>query len=264
MNSMSARELFEEGRLAAAIQAQRNGLSERPADVDARLFLGELLLYSGEIAEVQTLLNDCPCDLAGMAEFLAGYRLLLDAAAKRQRLSIDTQPLFLLEPPEHLALRVGVLQQLRKRRFVKATDLLDEADAATPWLAGHIDGREFDGVRDGDDLFGPILELFVEDRYVWFPFEQIQRLRIGKIETLRDRLFVPAHLRALSGEEWTVHLPALYPQSHADAEPDIQLGRATDWHAEKNGPILGKGLHMLTFGDEELTLFDFTQWERRA
>ena len=48
-----------------------------------------------------------------------------------------------------------------------------------PLLLGHIDGREFDGARDTDDFFRPILEVLIEDQYAWFPFEAIGQLRIA-------------------------------------------------------------------------------------
>ena len=50
-----------------------------------------------------------------------------------------------------------------------------------------MDGREFDGWRDADDLLGPILEVFRGSRYFWLPVDQVRTLRFGDEEGFRDR-----------------------------------------------------------------------------
>jgi type VI secretion system protein ImpE len=216
-----------------------------------------------------------------MNEYVAAYRRLLDADEKRQRLYVRLSsptattagvgleslgygaPGFLFQPTEDLSLRVKALECLRANKWEQAVDWLDEADARSENISGHVDGREFDDFRDTDDLFGPVLELLIEDEYVWFPAAEVRSLRIGKFESLRDRLFVPAQLTAMSGEQWHTHLPAIYPATVGHADDALRSGLATDWHAEDDGPIRGIGLKMFRFGEEELSLFDFTHWEGR-
>jgi len=258
---MTARELVQEGRLREAIDLQERLVLDRPDDADGRLLLTELLLFAGSIDAAGAQLAAIPEQLPGMAEFIFAYRQLLGAAKKRQRLFDDVDPQFLLDPPDHLSLRLQALDALRKNQLERAVDLLDEADSRATWVTGHVDGREVEGVRDGDDLFGPLLELLVDDRYVWIAWEQIERLRLSKPESLRDHLFMPASLVVVDSAERQVHLPALYPDSHRVADDDLRLGRATDWIATAGGPTRGIGQRILTFGAEELTLFDFTQWE---
>ena len=259
---MTPKELLHEGRLREAIEEQERLLRDRPTDADGRLFACELQLFGGKLELARGHLDAISSDTPGMPEFLRGYRRLLDAESKRRRLLVDADPEFLVEPSEHLLARLDALKLLRLRRFAEAVDALDEADALFPCVSGHVDGRAFEGGRDVDDLFGPVLEVIAEDRYCWYPFEQIVRLRLNEPESLRDYYFVPAHMTARGRQEWSVHLPALYPGSHLLVDDDLRLGRASDWVSEKNGPLQGQGARMLTFGEEELTLFEFTLWER--
>jgi type VI secretion system protein ImpE len=261
---MTALQLFDAGRLLEAIQTQKAIVREQPTDATSRLLLAELHLFNGELDAVRRQLKKTPRNLQGMEEYLSAYQLLVDAEARRQRLFIDEDPLFIVCPSEALLHRLNALEPLRRGQIDDAVDALDFADAHTPWVTGHIDGREFNGARDGDDSLGPVLEIFVGDRYVWFPFEEIRRLRMKSVKCLRDRLFIPAHLNSIGGEEWDVYLPALYPLSHEHPDEMLRTGQGTDWRSETRGPMFGIGLHEITFGEDRLTLFDFTQWERRV
>ena len=105
-------------------------------------------------------------------------------------------------------------------------------------------------------ILGP-LEVLIEGEYSWLPFDQIGRLKLGRRDDLRDRLFVPASLRARNGQEWQVHLPALYPGTYLNEDEEVRCGQATDWYSENDGPVRGTGLRVFNFGEDELTLLDF-------
>ena len=262
---MTPIELFQEGKLTEAIQAQDRFASSHPRDAAARLLLCELLQFDGNLETVREHLDRVPRDAAGMDEYLNGYRHLLDAEAMRQRIlfsaECDESPIFLLEPPRHLIQCRLALDALRRGNPISCAELLDKAEALFHGVDGHVDGREFHGVRDGDDLFAYVLEVLINGQYTWFPFDQIGRLRLGSRDDLRDRLFVPATLQTRTGEEWLIHLPALYPGTHLHEDEEVRSGQATDWFADDDGPIRGVGLRVFTFGEEELTLLDFTLWE---
>lgn len=261
---MTAMDLFQDGRLQDALTVQRNVVDEKPSDAAARLLLAELQLFNGEIDSVRQLLDGLASKSPGMDDYLQGFQLLLDAEARRRRMLVDSDPRFLIEPPEHVARRLSALEQLRSGRLNDVVETLDEADALCPVLSGHIDGREFEGVFDADDLFKSVLEVFVDDQYVWFPFEQIRRLRLSRAESLRDYLLVPARLRATNGQEWSAYLPALYPDTFRHPDELVRAGQSTDLLSEQEGPIRGAGLRLITFGEEELNLLSFTQWEKRG
>jgi type VI secretion system protein ImpE len=258
---MTAIELFQAGRLEEARTFQERVVAEQPSDAGARLLLAEFLLYCSDLNAVREQLRQLPADRPGMDEFLTAYHALIDAETKRQSQRGDVSPVFLLPPPEHVEFRLRARDCLHRNRPKEAVHWLDEAEACGPWVAGHVDGREFDGARDVDELFGPVLELFLDDQFVWFPFEEVRKLRIGAIESLRDRCFVPAELTSRDGQFWRVHLPALYPSPPGHTDEEVRAGLSTDWHAEPDGPMRGVGLRQFTFGGEDLSFEDFRQWE---
>jgi len=259
---MTALQLFHEGRLREALSLQSTLVSNDAAtDPAERLLLAELCLFDGQFGAVRRHLEQLPRDRDGMDRYLESWSNLLDVESRRQRLLIEGTPAFLAEPGEGAIMRVNALEAIRDGHAVAAMEYLDEADACTPWTAGHVDGREFDGIRDTDDLYGPLLELIVDDQYVWFPAHQVRRLRMGKIESLRDLYFIPAWLTSRNLEEWPVYVPSLYAGSFAQADDDFRTGQATDWYAADDSPMRGIGLRMYHFGDEELSPLDFTQWE---
>jgi type VI secretion system protein ImpE len=263
---MSPIELFQEGRLREAIEAQQSFLNAHPTEIAARVLLCELLLHDGDLQAVREHLDHLPLNFRGMEKYIATYRHLLDAEEMRREIlrprASDKNPLFLIDPSPQLTERIEALQAHRSGEHGRCVEKLDNADALLPPITGHVDGRAFAGVRDGDDLLAHVLEVLIDGQYAWFPFEQIERLRLGPIDNLRDRIYVPASIRSITGEEWQVHLPALYPDTHLNEDEEVKAGQASDWYAEDDGPIRGVGLRVLSFGEEEeLTLLDFTMWE---
>ena len=49
---------------------------------------------------------------------------------------------------------------------MKCIDAADEVSPESWW--GFLDGQEFEGLRDADDRFGSILEVFLGGEYFWF------------------------------------------------------------------------------------------------
>jgi type VI secretion system protein ImpE len=258
---MTALEHFQEGRLGEALASQHQAVLARPADAAARLLLCELLLFNGELDSLLQHLDRLPVERVGMEEYLQAYRALIAGEQWRQRVQREGRPSLLLEPSEAMVFRMNALEAIQNGELYDATEWLDEADACTPWITGHVDGRAFDGFRDTDDLFGPTLELILDNQYAWFPAEEVRRLRIGTMESLRDLYFVPALLTARNGEEWHVHLPALYAGTHGSEDEEMRSGLASDWVGGGEGPIRGVGMRILGVGEEELSIRDFTQWE---
>jgi type VI secretion system protein ImpE len=258
---MTAMELFNDGRLSEAVIVQHGLVQDKPGDASARLLLIELQLFAGQFEAIRRNLDELDRALPEMDAYVRAFHRLLDAEQKRQRLSIDVGPVFLRDPPVHIAYRLDALHSLRQKSLAEAVNWLDEADARAPWVKGRIDGREFDGGRDTDDLFGPVLEVLIDDQYAWIPFEEIQRLRLGKIASLRDYYFVPAQLTTKTGDEWRLHLPALYAGTHLHADDGLRAGWETDWEAEPDGPTRGIGQRQFRFGEEELFLREFSMWE---
>lgn len=253
---MSPTELFHEARLTDAVAAQMKVVASRPDDVSERLHLCELLAFTGDRDAVRRQLDqlrDAPRELQ---PFLAEWHDLLAADDSRAR------PAFLLDPPEHLLRRVESADRFEAGDFDRALDSLDSADELAPWVEGYVDGRPFEGWRDSDDLLGPTLEVIAGRLVAWVPVEQIRKLRLEEVQTLRDELFLPATLWLIDGSERELFIPVLYPGTANHPEEGIRTGAGIDW-VERGGLMRGLGSRTFLFGDEELTLAEFRQVEVR-
>ena len=259
---MTPFQLFTEGRLREALlQAKRE--IDRKSDDSSRLLLIELHLFAGEIDSASRLLDEFETESPPLEDYLSGFRRLLRAENKRQRILSEGQPGFLTSPPEHLLHRLDALLTLREGDIDSVIDLLDEADAEIPPISGHIDGREFEEIRNADDLFASFLEVIVDEDYLWVPWEAIRKLRLEKCETPRDHLFIPGLLTLQDQRVVEVLLPSVYLGTTRFTEEELLLGRGTDWTSEDGGPIRGIGSQLLEVGEEELTFHDFRQLEIR-
>ena len=128
LSPMTPFQLFTEGRLREALlQAKREIDTE--SDDSSRLLLIELHLFAGEIDSATQLLDEFETESSPLEDYLAGFRRILRAENKRQRILSEGQPGFLAPPPEHLLHRLDALLALREGDIDAVIDLLDEADA---------------------------------------------------------------------------------------------------------------------------------------
>lgn len=257
---MSASELFKAGRLAEAVQAQTQEVKVHPADPNRRLFLFELLAFAGDLDRARRQIEAVSYNQVELDAAVASYRQLLEAEQARRRLfAVGTPPRFFADPPDHARLRLEAVQKLRDRQPADAAALLARADAAAPALAGKLNGHPFSSFRDCDDLFATVLEVMANGSYFWVPLERVQAITMNAPKFPRDLLWVPARLETRDNAAGDVFLPALYPGSHDHTDPQVQLGRVTDWKESDAGPVLGAGQHTFLAGDDTFGLLDWRE-----
>ncbi len=257
----AARTALDDGRLADALALQRIAVENHPDDSPARLFLFELLVLAGETADAIRQLKSVESDSPNWPASKRAFRDILRADARRfPRLR---RPEFLSDPPRHVRCRWNAALCQNRGQSEAATPWLDRADALAPEIAGFLDGREFTGLRDSDDRFATVFELFLGRQYVWIPFEDVRTLRLEKAEHLLDLAFRTARLKLTDGTTHTVTLPLLYPGSSREGD-DLALGELVDWTSADSGLVCGLGARVLTFGDEELDLGSCTMVELRG
>jgi type VI secretion system protein ImpE len=261
---MSASDLFKAGQLQAALDAQTAEVRSHPADQARRLFLFELLCFAGEIDRARKQLDVLNYDLPELQAAVHLYREVLDSEKQRRGLFAGEGPQFFGEPPEHLTLRWKAAEALRHGRPTDAVSLLDHAQSVTPSVSGHLNGTPFEQLRDADDLLAGVLEVFHKGRYFWVPFEQITTLAVSEPKFPRDLLYAPARLDLHDGSSGQVFLPTLYPGTHTHADEAMKLGRATDWNAVADGPVLGVGLHTYLVDEGESTLLEWRMLEGKG
>ncbi len=258
---MTAHEAFAEGRLRDAIGLQEAAVAESPEDSAARLFLIELLAFTGRLDEALSHLAVIDSDDPTWPASARSFRQFLLAETRR---SVRVRrPVILPEPiPRHAKARWLAVKAIREDRPDEAVRGADRAEELSPAVAGFLDGREFDELRDADDRFASVLEAFIEGAYVWFPWEMLRRVKLGPAGYPLDRLFRPAEVRLKDGTDFAVHLPLVYPDSH-DADDEFALGLETDRICPDDGPIRCIGGKLLLADDEEVPLAECRMIEIR-
>ncbi len=261
---MSASELFKQGRLKEATDAQIQEVKAQPADHGKRLFLFELAAFAGDLDRARRQIEAVHYEEPERDAALQGYRKLLEAEQKRRRLfSESLAPRFLGTPPEHVHLRIEAVNRLREGNLAEARALLDRANAGAEALKGLLNGKPFVGMRDADDLFGTVLEVMTQGEYFWVALEQIDSLAANAPAFPRDLLWLPARLMLQDGQQGEVFLPVLYPGSHEAADEALQLGRATDWKQAEGGPVRGVGAKTFLVGEDASHVLEWRELQRQ-
>jgi type VI secretion system protein ImpE len=119
------------------------------------------------------------------------------------------------------------------------------------------DEREFDDLRDTDDLTSSFLEaLTAMGNYCWIPLQQIQSIQFGEIARMTDVVWRSAEVTRTDGAAGQVYLPALYYGTASSADDQLRLGRRTDWLGGDGEPVRGIGQRLLLVGDQGRPLLE--------
>ncbi len=257
---MNASELYKAGKLQEAIDAQIQAVKASPGDQAKRIFLFELLAFAGDLERAKKQIDAVMYGEMEKDAAVASYRKVLDAEEARRRLVRDgLKPNFLADPPEHVNLRLQAINRLREQNGAEANELLAKASAAAPAIAGKLNGKSFASIRDCDDLFAGVLEVIAHGTYYWVPLEQIMNVEVKPPKFPRDLIWLPARLQTLTGGSGDVLLPVLYPGSHEHADPNVKLGRLTDWKGLEGGPVQGVGLRTFLVDDDAVPLLEWRE-----
>jgi len=228
---MTARELYQAGKLDEAVLALNGELRDNPGDRKRRTFLFELLCFAGNYdraeKQLDVLAQEGPEAMTGTLLYRAAI------AAERSR-----------------------------------HELFDKKDYPTTPAAGQpkgtCNGAPFELFTDADPRIGARLEAFAAGRYIWIPFAHIASIEIQPPKRLRDLLWAPAIVRtgpAFQDQELgEVLLPVLSPFSFRHADDAVRLGRATVWE-EQDGNEVPFGQKMFLIDGEELPILELRRLE---
>lgn len=259
---MNAEEAYQAGRLQEAVDAQIQAVKANPGDAAGRLFLFELLAFTGDLERARRQIDAVEFGDPDRDMAVLSYRQLLQAEeARRKVFAQGTAPEFLIEPPAAVRRRLEAADRLRQGQHAEAAEILAEADAASAPVRGKLNGKPFEGLRDCDDLLGPVLEVMAKGKYFWIPLEQVESLAVNEPRFPRDLVWSRAFLVMRDGPAGDLFLPTLYPGSHEQADDRIRLGRMTDWKTPDVGPVQGLGLRMFLVGEDPMTVLEWRQLE---
>src|SRR5262249_1440597 len=185
--TMTARELYQAGKLAEAVQALNTELRENPGDVKRRTFLFELLCFAGNYDRADKQLEI----LAQENKDAQMGALVYRAALHAERTRCDV---------------------FQKKEYPQTGGSSEPQAVKGTW-----NGKPFESISDADPRIGARLEVFAAGQYLWVPFEHIASIEIQPPKRLRDLIWAPAILRTgpsfRDRELGEVLLPVLAPFS---------------------------------------------------
>lgn len=250
---MSAQQLWKDGRLDEAVEAQIAEVRSHPGDADRRYFLFALLCLQGELDRAARQLDALGVGDPKLQGTAVVYRNLLESEAHRRAAwAGQARPVLPPGAPPSLAARADAMAALAAGRADEAAGRLasageDEADAS-----GECNGKTFHALADTDEVLGPSLEVFAGGRFLLLPFAQVRSVELEEPRHLLDLVWIPATLQMADGMDAEVHLPVLYEGTHAATNSPVRLGRGTEWY-DAGGAVRGRGQKVLSLGngDEE-------------
>lgn len=260
---MKSTELFQSGALTQAIAAALEEVKARPADLNLRSFLAELLAFSGDFEKADKQLDTLSTMHVDVALGVALFRQLLRAERWRAQCFLEGRvPEFVDQPSEELQLRLKATVLLREGAHADAVAALNQAESLRQVRAGTANGTPFDDLRDLDDVLGSVVEVLTSNgTYYWLPLEKIEYIELHPVKHARDQLWRAAHIDMSGTIKGEIYIPVLYPQSGTNADERVRVGRTTDWSSPCEGIVRGQGQKMWLVGEEAIPILQLSKIE---
>jgi type VI secretion system protein ImpE len=229
---MSASDLFRAGRLDAAIESLGAELRDNPLDAQRRVFLFELLCFSGNLDRAEKQLD-----------VLARNSPDAEAGALMYRSALHAE---------------------RTRRDMFDNQTFPRSHPAPRPVSGVLNGKPFESLEDADPRIGARLEVYAAGQYTWLPLDQLASISMQAPKRLRDLLWSPAVVRSgptfKALELGEVILPALTPLASRHSDDQVKLGRVTEW-VEVDGVDTPVGQKLLLVDGEEFPILELRELE---
>lgn len=281
---MQAEELIKLARPQEAMDALVPLIRAKPQDAKLRIFLFQLLAVTGQweraVGQLETagqldaknLLMAQLCRQAIICEKMrtdvfAGKRSPLIVGEPSDWLGRMLQAAQMSGTGEHRAageLRAQALEAAPATsgtiEFATAKGTATSADATTrptsDAAAGSTSTEPFEWIADGDARLGPILELIVDGRYYWAPFDRLKQVEIEQPTDLRDVIWLPAKVTWSTGASTVALIPTRYAGTETNKDGELLLARRTDWAEIDGGGFVGLGHRVLNTDTSEHALMN--------
>lgn len=254
---MTALDLVKEGDLDGALAALQNEVKADPADAKLRVFLFQLLSTLGDWHRAVAQLRICAQLDVAATPMAQTYREAIACELVRERVFRgETGPLVFGEPQQWIALLIEALGVLARGDVAGARSLREEAFEHAPSTPGSLNGERFAWIADADMRLGPVLEIILNGRYYWLPFNRIVSIKIEKPVDLRDRVWTPVVVKVSAGGEMPGFIPTRYPGAAGLTDHRLKLARATEWVDIGGETYVGHGQRVLATDSAEVALMD--------
>lgn len=254
---MLAETYFHEGKLDAALAELQTQIRSHPDNSRYRIFLFQLLAILGQWERALNQLNVLGEMADDVWSMVGPYREAIRCELLRADIFAGRRkPMIFGDPPQWMAYLLEALRLTAESQFNQAKTLRDQAFDMARESSGTIDEQPFSWIADADTRLGPVLEVILNGRYYWLPFEQIQAVQITGVEDLRDLVWLPAHFTWVNGGDAFGLIPSRYPGSETARDPAIQTARKTEWIELSANLVQGVGQRMLTTDRDDYALLD--------
>jgi len=261
--------LFQSGKLSEAIAAATAAVKKNPSDLHARSTLCEVLCFSGDLERADKQLDAvATIDPEAMVGASMIRHLIRSEISRREVYNEGRGPELFEKPSDAMQKRLEALLLISEGEHGRATMALAEADALELPVEGKLNGTAFEGIRDMDDLLGPVVEVFTATgNYYWIPFALIHSLELDKVTNLTDMLWRGATIEAAGDISGRVHIPAIYYGSEKHEDERVRIGRSTEWlRQSEDAPVRGAGQKEYLIGDDAVAVMEIRtlQFEQAA
>lgn len=250
-------ELLAAGDANGALQALQQQVRDKPGDAKLRVFLFQLLSVLGQWERAMAQLDVCAQLDHGTIAMVNTYREAIKCEAVRAAVfSGRTTPVVFGQPAAWVAMLVEALAQESQGQPEQAQRLRADAFEQAPATAGSLNDEAFEWIADADSRLGPVLEVVLNGRYTWVPFDALSAVKVEAPEDLRDMVWAPAHLTFTNGGDSVALIPTCYPGTREQPEGKLKLARATEWLPCGPEQYAGLGQRVLSTSSAELGLLE--------
>lgn len=254
---MLAEDLLESGDLDGVLSALQGAVRSDAANSKLRIFLFQLLCVQGDWKRAITQLKLCAEMDSQAVPMAQTYREGIICEVYRAKVFAgEKEPLVFGEPQEWIALMIEALKALAAGKVDQAADLRARAFEAAPPVPGMLNGEAFEWIADADMRLGPLLEVIVNGRYFWMPFDAISSMTFEDPADLRDLVWTPATLKLANGGEIVGLIPTRYAGTTERGDAAEKLARSTSWTDVGAETFVGLGQRLFTTDQGDTALMD--------
>ncbi|MFP7675223.1 type VI secretion system accessory protein TagJ [Marivita sp. S0852] len=250
-------DLLKAGDLNGTLASLQDAVRAKPEDAKLRIFLFQLLCVMGDWKRAITQLKLCAQLDASALPMAQTYREAIICEVFREKVFAgEKDPLIFGQPQDWVALLAEALKAQASGNADHAAQLRQQAFDQAPMTGGVLDGQSFDWIADADMRLGPILEIVVNGKYFWMPFNTLSTLHLDPPEDLRDTVWTAATLTLANGGELVGLIPTRYAGTADRGTDAMKLSRATEWEDLGGDVFAGLGQRLLTTNEADIPLMD--------
>jgi type VI secretion system protein ImpE len=252
-----AEQALRDGDLPRALKLLTEQVRAKPQDAKLRVFMFQLLCVVGQWDRALNQLNVSLELDASTLPMVQTYREAIACETLRMQVFKGQKvPMLFGEPENWTALFIEAMLRDGRGEPGAAAQLREQALEQAPTSRGQIDGQPFEWIADADTRLGPMLEVVINGKYYWLPWNRLTQVDIDPPQDLRDAVWMPAHFQFTNGGEVVGLIPTRYPDTDLQVGDRLSLARSTDWRETSPGFCVGLGQRLIVTDQAEFGLMD--------